>query len=118
MGLLQKLFAPKVQKLEKRGDIDALLSLLAPENPRDDRLDAIQALARSKDERRFGALVQLLSDSDSKVADTALQNLRSFGQEAASDLVDALSSPAGDQVLELITSFGTDGVELLSLIHI
>jgi HEAT repeat protein len=113
MGLVERLFRPKVERLATAGDIEGLRAIATSEGKLEQRIAAIDALVELGKGSVTAVLVSLLGDSEPKVADTAERVLRGLGAEAAQDLAAALATPEGDRALDLLLGIGDACAEAL-----
>lgn len=113
MSLLGRLFGPKIDTLERQGDVPSLIDLTRAEHPPETRVKAIEALGRLGEESAVTAVAELIADDRSEVAAAATGALETLGDAADPALVDQLGTDRWDAALRLITDRGDEGFELL-----
>ncbi len=94
MGLFNRFLGPNIEKLEAKGDVEALLSLLGHEKP-DLRLASIKALLRMRNMAVIPVLIEALGAEDNELKTVAGEGLEAFGSDAHTPLAGAL----GDEQL-------------------
>jgi HEAT repeat protein len=114
VGLFDRFFAPNIPKLEKRGDVDGIISALESGDTPSVRVEALLALSRSNDERRVALLVGAMADSAADVSAAAEEAVRDLGPAAGAALVEALDGPVGDRAAELMMGWNDEGVASLA----
>jgi HEAT repeat protein len=103
--------APKIDKLEAKGNVKGLLRALTHEQP-SIRVAAAQALGRLKASEAVGPLISALLDRDVAVAVVAAQALGAIGDVAAVQaLTMVLSTPPQERRIAALHSLGQIGGE-------
>jgi HEAT repeat protein len=114
MGLLDRLFRPKIDKLKDRGDTAGLTEILVSDGQAEQRVAAIEALAGIGPPDLAETLVSVLSDSEPAVASAAEAVLLDLGASAPQALASTLSDPVGEKALGMLLSWGDAGADTLS----
>jgi HEAT repeat protein len=113
MGLLGRLFGPKIDKLKQRGDVEGLAAVITSDGKTEDRIAAIDALVELGDDSTARTLVTILGDADGTVDQAAEKAIRGLGNAASGALVGGLAQPIGDRALGLLLELGDVGADAL-----
>jgi len=113
MGLLERLFKPKIEKLRDRGDGAGLHTILASDAKTEHRVTAIEALVEMAGPDLAEVLVSRLGDQDPAVDGAAEKALRQLGASALEALTASLTSPVGDRTLDMVLELGDSGADSL-----
>lgn len=114
MKFFEKLLAPKISKLEAKGNVEALSDFVTSNDRLDIRISAIEALSRIGGDQSIKLLVATLSDEDPDVAMAAQIAISGFDQTPITDLLENLAANGGDIALKILMDLGEPAFEILA----